>query len=146
LKYSKDNCIESIKKAQSKVEGELGANDYRKLEISPSVKTLENKFGSWNKAKKAAGVDTMERGGQDFNHVPFWTHHGKHAFEKWSHRGEKRDRVRIHRLLAVAKFGFDSIKGKIVHHKSHIPWDNRPKNIELMTKSEHQSYHREFEA
>jgi len=47
----------------------------------------------------------------------------------------------IHRLLAVAEYGFDSIAGLTVHHQSHIPWDNRPEKLELMTKSEHQTHH-----
>lgn len=46
-----------------------------------------------------------------------------------------------HRLLAVAEFGFDSVKGKHVHHRNKIRWDNRPQNIELMTPSEHSKHH-----
>lgn len=46
-----------------------------------------------------------------------------------------------HRLLAVAEFGFDAVANKHVHHKSGIPWDNRPDNIELMTNSQHLKKH-----
>ena len=48
---------------------------------------------------------------------------------------------RFHRLLAVAEWGFDAVKGMVVHHKNDIPWDNRPENLELMTPSEHMRYH-----
>ena len=48
---------------------------------------------------------------------------------------------RLHRLLAVAEWGFDAVKDMAVHHKNDIPWDNRPKNLELMTPSEHMRYH-----
>jgi hypothetical protein len=47
----------------------------------------------------------------------------------------------VHRLLAIAEFGFDEVSGSVVHHKSNIPWDNRPENIEVMSKSEHHSLH-----
>jgi transposase len=49
--------------------------------------------------------------------------------------------VYVHRLLAVAKYGFDAVCGKDVHHRNGVRWDNRPKNIEAMTKSEHAKHH-----
>lgn len=60
------------------------------------------------------------------------------------HRGEP-DRVLIHRLVAVAEFGFDAVSGKVVHHVNEIPWDNRPGNLETMTRSEHSILHRQRE-
>jgi len=64
------------------------------------------------------------------------------GYEDWAtqHDGE-RWHVRVHRLLAVAEFGFDAVADKIVHHKNHIPWDNRPENLDVMDWSEHSSYH-----
>lgn len=53
------------------------------------------------------------------------------------------DRVSVHRLLAVAEYGFDAVCDKVVHHKNNIRWDNRPENIELMTPSEHAKHHTE---
>lgn len=50
-------------------------------------------------------------------------------------------RIPIHRLAAVAWFGFDEIKGKVVHHDSEAKWDNREENLQAMTKSEHWSHH-----
>lgn len=47
----------------------------------------------------------------------------------------------VHRLLAVAEFGVDAVKGVHVHHKNGIKWDNRPDNLELVTNSEHQRRH-----
>jgi len=49
--------------------------------------------------------------------------------------------VRVHRLMAVAEFGFDEVVGKEVHHESDVPWDNRFENFMLMTKSQHTSWH-----
>jgi len=51
----------------------------------------------------------------------------------------------VHRLLAVAEYGFDAVCDMHVHHKNGIRWDNRPDNIELMTPSEHASLHRQQE-
>jgi len=49
--------------------------------------------------------------------------------------------VRIHRLLAAAEYGTDSVRDKVVHHKNGIKWDNRPENIELMDADEHSRHH-----
>lgn len=49
--------------------------------------------------------------------------------------------VPVHRLAAVAWFGFDAVAGKIVHHKSGVKWDNREENLELLTQSEHMKLH-----
>lgn len=47
----------------------------------------------------------------------------------------------LHRLLAVAEFGFDAVVGKDIHHKNGIPWDNRPSNIEPIEHAEHVAKH-----
>lgn len=51
------------------------------------------------------------------------------------------DELKLHRLVAVAKYGFDEVAGDVVHHKNGIPWDNRLENLELMSNSEHASLH-----
>lgn len=51
------------------------------------------------------------------------------------------DSVLVHRLMMVAKHGFDALDGMHVHHKNEIRWDNRPSNLELMTPSEHATHH-----
>lgn len=51
------------------------------------------------------------------------------------------DKFAVHRLLAVAEYGFESVSGNEVHHKNGIPWDNRAENLELMTKEEHAAHH-----
>ena len=49
--------------------------------------------------------------------------------------------IAIHRIMAVAEWGFDAVCGMVVHHKNHIPWDNRIENLELLTSGEHTIHH-----
>lgn len=49
--------------------------------------------------------------------------------------------VRIHRLIAIAEYGFEAVCNNLVHHKNGIPWDNRPGNLEVMSRSKHQRIH-----
>ena len=69
------------------------------------------------------------------------------GYECWQHNtGGEYLNVYVHRLLAVSKFGFNAVCGKIVHHGagaegSTIPWDNRPSNIEIMANGEHVAEH-----
>lgn len=51
--------------------------------------------------------------------------------------------VDIHRLVAVAEWGFGAVRDKHVHHKNGFPIDNRPENLELLTPSEHGELHHE---
>ena len=68
---------------------------------------------------------------------------GPNGYEKWHCRinSDKRRVFPVHRLLAIAEYGIEAVKGKVVHHKNEVPWDNRVENIELMTKEEHVSHH-----
>lgn len=51
----------------------------------------------------------------------------------------------VHRLVAVADGKLTPEEfinsEKNVHHKNGVPWDNRPENLEVMTKSEHHKHH-----
>jgi len=62
------------------------------------------------------------------------------GYERW-HCTTNQEYVKSHRLLAVAKYGFEAVKGKHVHHKNGLSWDNRPENIELVDEKKHQQIH-----
>lgn len=49
--------------------------------------------------------------------------------------------VRIHRLAAVAWFGYDAVVDYDVHHLNGVPFDNRQSNITVMEHGEHASEH-----
>jgi hypothetical protein len=68
------------------------------------------------------------------------------GYETWrSHNSDgTEDRVRVHRLLAVAKYGFEAVGGMHVHHKNGIKWDNRIENVEIFTPTEHRAAHDEY--
>lgn len=51
------------------------------------------------------------------------------------------DRMQVHRLLAVAEYGIDAVKGRVVHHEDGVKWNNVPGNISLMDNSEHTKHH-----
>jgi hypothetical protein len=56
-----------------------------------------------------------------------------------------------YRLLAVAEYGIDALEGDedgddegtemVVHHENGHPLDNRPENLQLMEKKEHDDLH-----
>jgi len=106
--------------------------------MSPHYRTIQEKFGSWNEAKQEADLDTV-----DPKHKRDCSFHtAKHGYEVISTKvnGVQKS-VRLHRLVAVAEYGYDAVVDKSVHHESNIPWDNRPENLEPMTRAEHRSLH-----
>lgn len=62
------------------------------------------------------------------------------GYERWNEKISE-SCVRVHRLQAVAEYGFDAVKDKVVHHRNGFKWDNRPDNLELMTATEHSKHH-----
>jgi len=77
-------------------------------------------------------------GVQRFPHASFGMSRGyERAKGDWRIDGS----VHIHRLAAVAWFGWDELKGKVVHHKNKIPFDNREENLEPVTPEKHNTIH-----
>lgn len=74
-----------------------------------------------------------------------WFGHDNDGYEQLSLPYHS-ETVTVHQLLAVAN-GYDPYKvwsdGEFVtHHKSNIPWDNRPENVEVVSKGEHNRIHK----
>jgi len=67
---------------------------------------------------------------------------GTDGYEFWQSRTEDGlKHVYVHRLLAVAEFGFETVCGNVVHHRNNISWDNRHENIAVMSSSDHSKLH-----
>lgn len=49
--------------------------------------------------------------------------------------------VYVHRLCALAWYGWENVVDKDVHHKKEIPWLNMEGEIEPLSHSEHRSIH-----
>ena len=88
-------------------------------------------------------IETRDRTDYVKHPKPMW--HPKGYIEFIHNYNGERYRFYHHRLLAVAKEGFDAVKDKDVHHKNGIGWDNRPSNIEVKDSSDHYSEHRKEE-
>lgn len=103
-------------------------------DVSPS--TIRYHMGEHNIDRRRQTVNNRQR-------QACLTHDG-HGYSVWLSRdpdGVQR-KFPVHRLLAISKYGSDSVKGKETHHKNGIPWDNRPSNIEILGASEHVSKHK----
>jgi len=59
-KYSKEDCIESIREAAEEVDGKLSSTKYQKLGYSPSIWAINRRFDTWNKAKEKAGLEISD--------------------------------------------------------------------------------------
>lgn len=64
------------------------------------------------------------------------------GYEVWKVReGDEMRTLGVHRLAAVAWFGFDAVAGCDVHHVNEIPWDNREENFRVLSPEAHRSVH-----
>lgn len=77
---------------------------------------------------------------QAFSDKPAYYMQASNGYQTWKDRQSGRY-MSVHRLLAIAEYGFDAVEGNVVHHKNGVRWDNRPENIEVMTPSEHAKHH-----
>lgn len=87
------------------------------------------------------GIERRRGGGapEKLPYAPYKTRRNGIAYEYWQ---TKHTQFPVHRLLAVAIYGFDEVGGKIVHHKDPIPWLNVPDNIGLFeSHEEHRAHH-----
>jgi predicted transcriptional regulator len=87
------------------------------------------------KRSRSEAVSVASGGAKD------WYFYSNKVYGHETIKPNRNEMVLHHRLLAVAKFGFDAVKDKHVHHENGIPWDNRPNNLQLVTNSEHRRIH-----
>ena len=64
------------------------------------------------------------------------------GYEAWSPTIDGESKwVLVHRLQMVAEHGLEAVSGKEVHHKNEVKFDNRPENLELVSKKDHSRHH-----
>ena len=108
----------------------------KKYDVDPAtIRYWMDKYGierrSYTRARELVGLTELPSYTTTSNGYSAW----QTQYKKNNHQ------VLEHRLLAVAKYGFDAVKGMQVHHKNCCKWDNRFENIELLSPSEHQYKH-----
>jgi hypothetical protein len=135
--YTATECLAALQAAAAELGQSPTQAAYRSVGMSPGIPTLKERFGSWNDAKRAAGLDICQYG----RHLP-WYHENSDGYMEWVTEDQgTTDTVREHRLLAVAKFGFEAVVDMDVHHIDGCKVHNTMDNIELLTKSEHGTRH-----
>lgn len=111
-------------------------------EIADLFKCCQTTIG---RALDEHGIETRDSGDYALPSVYF----SQSGYLTCRHRHGKgrseRVAFRIHRLVAVAEFGFDAVVGCDVHHKNKHRADNRHENLEVMERSEHTEHHHERE-
>lgn len=115
------------------VEKELSMNDMAE-KAGTTATTIRNRMVEY-------GIERREPGGQKQRYATLrMMDTGHMSWESWTEDGGNKYML-VHRLLAVAEHGVDAVKDNHVHHENHIPWDNRPDNLDVLSVSDHRSYH-----
>lgn len=57
--YSKEDCIRSLQKASKNLGKSPTIREYNNTDFKPAADTIIRNFGTWNKAKEAAGLDKI---------------------------------------------------------------------------------------
>lgn len=109
--------------------------------------TIRSWMGKLNveiKSQKQAAADHCRVEYTNFH----TTKEGYEVWSQWDSERGKVDQVSVHRLMAVAEYGFEDVAGNSVHHKDPegrgrpgVPWDNRMENLEVLSKSDHALVH-----
>lgn len=120
------------------------------VEMEKSTNQIANEVGEnqgtiWYHLDKH-GINTRDRMEEVKKscRVPYANYHMTHdGHMRWKTTvsENKEKAIGVHRLLAIAEYGFDAVCGKEVHHKNRIPWDNRPENLEPLTQGDHKRAH-----
>jgi len=73
---------------------------------------------------------------------PAYYHTDNSGYEEWQVKAcGDRHSFRVHRLAAIAWYGFDAVSDMQVHHQNGIKWDTREENVTLMSLKDHARHH-----
>lgn len=62
MQTSEEDCITALRQAASELGESPTRAEYDQLGITPAGPTIQRRFGSWNDAKRAAGLETYDQG------------------------------------------------------------------------------------
>ncbi|WP_394345781.1 helix-turn-helix transcriptional regulator [Halegenticoccus tardaugens] len=62
--YDREACVGALREAADLLGHSPTMTEYQNLGMIPSVATITMRFGSWNEAKEAAGLEQYDRGGR----------------------------------------------------------------------------------
>jgi hypothetical protein len=139
-KFTEQDCLDALREAVAELGHSPTLEEYDSLDISPSKRTIRNRFDSWTRAKEAAGLETHPVKSQ---HPCYTQNNEGYMFWTTTVNGIQLN-VFEHRLLAVAKYGLEAIKGKHVHHKNGHQFHNTLENIEVVSRTEHKARHKQM--
>lgn len=92
------------------------------------------------------GIDARSRkenGAIQASRTPAHYYTNNRGREIWvDNTGDSFESVTVHRLLAVAEYGYERVAGNHVHHELNIPWLNTPANITPKDPTEHLRDHK----
>lgn len=115
--------------------------DMSQSEVAEELGCTAKTICDWMRKYNIPITDARGQGDLSASDTPApFTHvsDGTNVYEMWALANGNH---RVHRLLAVAEYGFDALDGMHVHHKNGISWDNRPDNLEVLTPKEHRLTH-----
>jgi hypothetical protein len=138
--FTEQECLDALHEAATELGHSPTKKEYKSLGISPSVYTIRERFGSWNRAKEVAELEIHSTK----TPFPCYTQNNE-GYMFWATTVDGTQlNVFEHRLLAAAKYGLEAIKGKHVHHKDGHPFHNTLENIEVLSRTEHKARHKQM--
>ena len=75
-------------------------------------------------------------------HKPYYTKEGyKQIYKPNSHEARDNGYAPEHRVVASKKIGRPLRDGEVVHHRDRNKQNNRPRNLQVITRSKHWKIH-----
>jgi len=124
--YSKKDCIEALKEAAEQLGKSPTAIEYQSLDIYPTYSTFYDKWGSWNEAKEAAGLEEYTIG-RAYSNKPTIIQMTKDEWENLS--PDKRHTLRRHSRLQRIKLVAGCNRCNFNEHPSALEFHHKDKSL-----------------
>jgi len=112
-------------------------------EVSDAIGCSNYKVRKWMNKHDIERRDRSQAITMAYGPLSMKTDH--HGYEKFQHTYHNNNHVlQVHRLQAVAEYGFEAVADNHVHHRNNIPWDNRAENLDVLSGTEHKKRHGKY--